>query len=164
MAHCYLSRCGICLPQSTFFAIIFESQKSPGLVVMGGDSHTEGRGFESQCRILDGHDIFSHWFVVKNCIVCLKKTENKRKRGRDWPIFLNCDEENSLRSLRCKVSSADVLHAWAMPRLGLKVSYNNVIDWYSRSTKLTKTYLQLFFCSSGFETSSFERSLKHLWT
>ena len=33
---------------------------SPGLVVMGGDSRSEGRGFESQCRILDGHDIFSH--------------------------------------------------------------------------------------------------------
>ena len=29
---------------------------------------------------------FSHWFVVK--IVCLfEKTENKRKRGRGWPIF-----------------------------------------------------------------------------
>ena len=28
---------------------------SPGLVVMGGDSRSEGRGFESQCRILDGH-------------------------------------------------------------------------------------------------------------
>ena len=28
---------------------------SPGLVIMGGDSRSEGRGFESQCRILDGH-------------------------------------------------------------------------------------------------------------
>ena len=28
---------------------------SPGLVVMGGDSRSEGRGFKSQCRILDGH-------------------------------------------------------------------------------------------------------------
>ena len=35
---------------------------------------------------------FSHWFVVKNCIICLKRTENKRKRGQGWPIFLklNC--------------------------------------------------------------------------
>ena len=31
---------------------------SHDLVVMGGDSHSEGCGFESQCRILDGH--FSH--------------------------------------------------------------------------------------------------------
>ena len=36
---------------------------SPGLVVMGRDSHSEGRGFDSQHRILDGH--FSHLFVVK---------------------------------------------------------------------------------------------------
>ena len=41
---------------------------SPGLVVMGGDSHSEGRGFES-------------------LIWCLfEKTENKRKRGRGWPF------------------------------------------------------------------------------
>ena len=36
---------------------------SPGLVVMGGDSCSNGRGFESQQCILDGH--FSHIFVVK---------------------------------------------------------------------------------------------------
>ena len=36
-----------------------------GLVVMGGDACSEGRGFKSQRRILDGHDIFSHIFVVK---------------------------------------------------------------------------------------------------
>ena len=28
---------------------------SPGLVVMGGDSFSKGRGFESWHRILDGH-------------------------------------------------------------------------------------------------------------
>ena len=37
--------------------------RSPGLVVMGGDSRSKGRGFESRHRILDGH--FSHIFVVK---------------------------------------------------------------------------------------------------
>ena len=31
------------------------SGREPGLVVMGGDSLSEGRGFESQHRILDGH-------------------------------------------------------------------------------------------------------------
>ena len=29
---------------------------SPGLVVMGGGSRSNGRGFESRRRILDGHD------------------------------------------------------------------------------------------------------------
>ena len=32
-------------------------------MVMGGDSCSEGRGFESQHHILDGY--FSHIFVVK---------------------------------------------------------------------------------------------------
>ena len=36
---------------------------SPGLVVMGVDSCSKGREFESQHHILDGH--FSHLFVVK---------------------------------------------------------------------------------------------------
>ena len=36
---------------------------SPGLVVKRGDSLSEGREFESQRQILDGH--FSHLFVVK---------------------------------------------------------------------------------------------------
>ena len=44
---------------------------------MGGDSCSEGRGFESEHRILDGH-IFPY-ICCKNCNdVCLKKTENKR--------------------------------------------------------------------------------------
>ena len=34
-------------------------------MVMGGDSRSEGHGLESWCRIMDGHDIFSHLFVVK---------------------------------------------------------------------------------------------------
>ena len=38
---------------------------SPGLVVMGGDSRSEGRGFEYQYHILDGHDIFHTNFFVK---------------------------------------------------------------------------------------------------
>ena len=43
-----------------FDKVLFFQGGSPGLVVMGGDSRTEGRGFESQCHTLDGHDIFSH--------------------------------------------------------------------------------------------------------
>ena len=54
----------------------------PGLVVMGDNSWSRGRGFESRHCILDGIDIFSHW-----CLFA--KTENKRKRGRSWPIFKN---------------------------------------------------------------------------
>ena len=54
---------------------------SPGLVVMRGDSRSKGRGFESQCRILDGHDFFT-LICCKNCIVCLEKTKiNKIEAG-----------------------------------------------------------------------------------
>ena len=42
---------------------------STGQVGMGGDSCSEGCGFKSQYCVLDGH--FSHWFVIKNCNVCL---------------------------------------------------------------------------------------------
>ena len=55
--------------------------ESPGLVVMGGDSRTEHREFESQLRILDGN--FFPLICCKFFNVCLKKTKNKRKRGRD---------------------------------------------------------------------------------
>ena len=39
---------------------VSKGAKSPGLVVMGGDSRSKGRGFKSRRQILDGHDIFSH--------------------------------------------------------------------------------------------------------
>ena len=45
-------------------------------MVMGGDSCSEGRGFKSQCRILDGHDIFSHIFAVE-IVMFVWKDENK---------------------------------------------------------------------------------------
>ena len=69
---------------------------SPGVVVMGGDSCAKGREFESWHRILDGH--LSHLFVVK-IVLMLEATENIRKRGRGWHIFLKCDRYFSI-SLR----------------------------------------------------------------
>ena len=48
------------------------------IVVMGGDSHSEGCGFES----------FFHINWLQDWIdVCLKKPENKRKRGRGCSNF-----------------------------------------------------------------------------
>ena len=55
-----------------------------GLVVMERDSCSEGCGFESlYCKLL------RHFVTLdccNNCNVCLKKTENKRKRDKGWPI------------------------------------------------------------------------------
>ena len=53
--------------------------------LVGDDSGSRVRGFESQHRILDGH--FFTFVCCKNSIVCLKKAANKRKRGRGWPIY-----------------------------------------------------------------------------
>ena len=56
-------------------------------MVMEGDSCSEGHGFESQHRILDGH--FFTYICCKNCnYVFLKRPKINDKRGRGWPIFL----------------------------------------------------------------------------
>jgi len=52
-------------------------------VVMGDDSCVKGHEFESRHRLLDGHWTFIH--IDLHCL--FEKTENKRNRGRDWPIF-----------------------------------------------------------------------------
>ena len=53
-------------------------------MVMGGDSCSKGRGFNSQYRILDGH--FSQRFVVKMVKFACRKDGNKQRRGRGWTI------------------------------------------------------------------------------
>ena len=53
---------------------------SPGLVVLGDDSCSKGRGFESRHHILDGH-VFT-FICCKNCIVCLKRPKiNEKEAG-----------------------------------------------------------------------------------
>ena len=47
------------------------------LVVMGGDSCNEGRGFKSQNCILDGH--FSHLIVIKIVIFVWKDKINEKE-------------------------------------------------------------------------------------
>ena len=60
--------------------------RMPGLVVMWGDSISEGRGFESQHCIIDGH--FFTYIVVK---MFVWKDENKQIRGRDGPFKKQVD-------------------------------------------------------------------------
>ena len=62
-------------------------------MVMGDNSCSRGRGFESQCCILDGD--FSTLICGKNCIVYLKRPKIKLKRGQGWPIFK--EELNRMR-------------------------------------------------------------------
>ena len=77
---------------------------SPGLVVMGVDSRSKGRGFESQRRILDGH--FFTLICCKNCIVCLKRPKINEKEAGVGPIFkkqYNCKHINYKSSLRAGI-------------------------------------------------------------
>ena len=48
-------------------------------MVMGGDSCSEGRGFESQHHILDEH--FFTLICCKNSNVCLKRQRDKKEVG-----------------------------------------------------------------------------------
>ena len=55
-------------------------------MVMGDNSLLRGCGFESQCCILDGHDIFT-LICCKNCIVCLKRPKINKKGAGVGPFF-----------------------------------------------------------------------------
>ena len=61
--------------------------RSPGLVVMGGDSRSKGHGFESRHHILDGH--FSHWFVVKIVLFVWKRPKINEKEAGFGPFKKN---------------------------------------------------------------------------
>ena len=62
---------------------IFSLGRSPGLVAMAGGSCAKGHGFENSTEYWV--DILSHLFVVR-IVMFVWKGENKRKRGRGWPI------------------------------------------------------------------------------
>ena len=58
---------------------------TPGLVVIGGDSCSEGCKFESQHHILDGH--FSHLFDVRIVMFVQKRPKINEKEAEDGPFF-----------------------------------------------------------------------------
>ena len=61
---------------------------SPGRVVIGGDSWSEGCGFESQHCTQDGH--FFTYICCKNCLF-VWKDENKQKEAGNGPFKKNID-------------------------------------------------------------------------
>ena len=68
-------------------------------MVMGRDSRSEGCGFESWHRVLDGH--FSTHSCCKNCKdVCLKKTENKMKKRPGLAHFFLKKKQDHFRKVR----------------------------------------------------------------
>ena len=61
--------------------------RSPGLVVMGGDSCSKGRESKSQDHILDGH-----FFIIicwENGKFYLKGTKKNEKEAGDGPLFFS---------------------------------------------------------------------------
>ena len=62
-------------------------------MVMGRDSHSECRGFESRHRILDGH--FFTYYCCKNCNVCLKRPKINEKEAGIGPLFLKKNKQES---------------------------------------------------------------------
>ena len=55
-------------------------------MVMGGDSCSKGRGFESRLLMLDGHFFTYLPICCKICNVCLKRRKQIKKRPH-WPIL-----------------------------------------------------------------------------
>ena len=55
-------------------------------MVMGRESRSKGRGFNSRHRILVG--LFFTYICCKNCNVCLKRPKINEKEAGVGPIFL----------------------------------------------------------------------------
>ena len=83
--------------------------RSPGLVVMGGDSRSKSHGFESQHCILDGH-FFTYIFVVKICNVCLKRPKINEKEAGVGPFFF---KKKDLKKII--ISYGKIAYVWAGP-------------------------------------------------
>ena len=60
-------------------------RRSPGLVVMGGDSCSRSCGFESQHQILVRH--FFTLICCQNCIACLKRLQISEIDAGDGPFI-----------------------------------------------------------------------------
>ena len=65
-------------------------------MVMGRDSRSEGRRFESRHQILDGH--FFTYICCKNCNdVCLKRPKINEKEARVGPFFFKKSSQPGMR-------------------------------------------------------------------
>ena len=95
----------------TFWSKIFSLGRSPGLVVMGGDSCCE---FESWHCMLDGN-FFT--FICCNCNVCLKRRK-EMKRGRDGPFLKKIF---SFQSLYILLPSIPLIILAYFPLLGIEL-------------------------------------------
>ena len=84
-----------------------------------------------------------------NCIVCLKKTKNKRKRGRGWPIFKRWKGAISGVILGCHSFSLKVMLMSCKLLIDRGLLFNYA-QYASRSSEKEKTnqLLELYFLSN----------------
>ena len=76
-------------------------------MVMGDDSYSRGCGFESRCRILDGH--FFTFICCKNCIVCLKRPKINKKEAGVGP-FLKLHTHDILVGTKLIWQPVEIIH------------------------------------------------------
>ena len=92
--------------------------RNPGLVVLGDYSCLKGCGFESQHSVLDGHDIFSRWFVLK--LYCLLEKAEKEagvgpfKNNLGYSLkpqcyIWNCKETDTIVYDNFKITSPELI-------------------------------------------------------
>ena len=82
----------------------------PGLVVMGGDSRSKGREFESWHRILDGH-FFTYLFVVR-FVMCDGKDEKNEKESGVGTFFIkkvNYDDSKLAKPISVTMTLLELL-------------------------------------------------------
>ena len=80
--------------ESTRMTIFYFSGR-PGLVVMGDNSCSKGRGFESQWYCHTGWTFLTFFTLIccKNCIVCLKRPKMNEKEAGVGPFLKRVPKE-----------------------------------------------------------------------
>ena len=102
---------------------------SPGLVIMGRDSCSEGCGFKSRHHILDGH--FFTYICCKNCNVCLKRPKINEKEAGVGPFLKNL----------CFIFANLVKYTvWNEVPTHLSYYYTELINWYSEVVHFEPNY------------------------
>ena len=113
---------------------------------MGGDSRSKDRGFESRHRILDGLDIFSHWFVVKIVLFVWKRPKINKKEAGDGPFFkktFTINFSNSMKSFAASEITQFLTYITLIVRMPQRKIANSVTRFGEISPLWQKVYKSL---------------------
>ena len=124
--------------------------KTPGLKVMGGDSRSEGHGFESQCRILEGR-----FFTLICCKILLlfvwKRPKINEKEGHFYKKKSDCN------------------WLWTMPQIW-KLGWNHLkvdvlMESFNSLPRCVRVCIKGIFyrCLSASSSSVYKKMGKQIW-